>query len=131
MLKVTQNFEEVIPEKLRFKLDPDSLGFENTAECDYSEEIIGQERAVKAVRIGLEIQSPGYNIYAAGLTGTGKTSTIKSLLNQLDLGKKIPDDICYVNNFRNPDMPLVIMVPAGDGIKFQKDMEEMILPNRL
>ncbi|MBN2514483.1 MAG: AAA family ATPase [Deltaproteobacteria bacterium] len=127
MLKVRQNFEEVVPEKLRFKLDPDSLGFQDTTECEYLEGIIGQERAVKAVRIGLEIESPGYNIYAAGLTGTGKTSTIKSLLNQLDLGKKMPDDICYVNNFRNPDMPLVIMIPAGEGIKFQKDMEEMIL----
>jgi lon-related putative ATP-dependent protease len=127
MLKVRQNFEEITPEKLRLEIDPDSLGFESTAECEYSEGIIGQERAVKAVQIGLEIESPGYNIYAAGLTGTGKTSTIKCLLNQLNLEKKIPDDICYVNNFRNPDMPLVIMIPAGEGIKFQKDMEELIL----
>ena len=122
-----KNFEEVAPENLRVKIDPDSLGFENTEECDYSKGIIGQERAIKAVQIGLEIESPGYNIYAAGLTGTGKTSTIKSLLDQLDLEKKIPDDICYVNNFRDPDMPKVIMLPAGMGINFQKDMNEMIM----
>ena len=122
-----KNFKEVAPENLRVKIDPDSLGFENTEECNYSRVIIGQERAIKAAQIGLEIESPGYNIYAAGLTGTGKTSTIKSLLDQLDLEKKIPDDICYVNNFRNPDMPKVIMLPAGMGINFQKDMNEMIM----
>ena len=122
-----KDFEEVAPENLRVRIDPDSLGFENTEECDYSKGIIGQERAVKAAQIGLEIESPGYNIYAAGLTGTGKTSTIKSLLDQLDLEKKIPDDICYVNNFRDPDMPKVIMLPAGMGINFQKDMNEMIM----
>ncbi len=122
-----KNFEEVAPENLRVKIDPDSLRFENTEECDYFKGIIGQERAIKAAQLGLEIESPGYNIYAAGLTGTGKASTIKSLLDQLDLEKKIPDDICYVNNFRDPDMPKVIMLPAGMGINFQKDMNEMIM----
>ncbi len=122
-----KNFQEVAPENLRVRIDPDSLGFENTEECDYSRGLIGQERAVKSAQIGLEIESPGYNIYAAGLTGTGKTSTIKSLLDQLDLEKKIPDDICYVNNFRDPDMPKVIMLPAGMGVNFQKDMNEMIM----
>jgi ATP-dependent Lon protease len=126
MKKINQ-FEGLSPENLRISIDPDSLGFENTKECEYSKEVIGQERAVKAVQMGLEIKSPGYNIYAAGLTGTGKTSTIKRLLDQLDTGTKIPNDICYVNNFKNPDMPSVIMLPAGEGTQFQKDMDEMIL----
>jgi len=120
-------FEEVAPEKLRVMIAPDSLGFETTGECALFQGIIGQARAVKAVQLGLEIESPGFNIYASGLTGTGKTSTIKTLLDQLDLGEKIPDDICYVNNFRYPDMPCVIMLPAGVGKKFQQDMDDMIL----
>ena len=120
-------YKEVPPEKLRVRIDPDSLGFEDTKSCDYSSVIIGQDRAVSALKMGLEIESPGYNIYAAGLTGTGKASTIASLLNQLDLRKKIPDDICYVNNFRNPDMPRVVTFTAGMGNQFQKDMDELVL----
>lgn len=120
-------FKEVLPEKLRWKCDPDSLGFETTEEREYSRQIIGQDRAIKSISMGLEIDSPGYNIYASGLTGTGKTSTIKNLLNQLELKKKIPDDICYVNNFKNPDMPRFIMLPAGMGRKLKNDMSELIL----
>jgi ATP-dependent Lon protease len=120
------DFQEVPVEKLRWRCDPDSLGFESTDECPYYSGIIGQDRAVKALTMGLQIRSPGYNIYAAGRSGTGKASTIMSILNQMDLGGKIPDDICYVNNFKNPDMPKVIYLPAGMGKKFQADMDEMV-----
>ncbi|MFB3926474.1 MAG: Lon protease family protein [Syntrophales bacterium] len=125
-MKKKNEFEEVPVQKLRWRCDPDSLGFESTKECEYYKGIIGQERAVKAITMGLQIDSPGYNIYASGRSGTGKTSTIMSLLKQLDLGKKIPDDICYVNNFKNPDMPRVISLPAGMGKKFQADMDELV-----
>ena len=118
--------DEVPVENLRWRCDPDSLGFEDTNECSYYTGIIGQDRAVKALTMGLQIRSPGYNIYAAGRSGTGKSSTIISILNQLDLGTKIPDDICYVNNFKNPDMPKVIYLLAGTGKKFQVDMDEMV-----
>ncbi len=120
-------FEEVSREKLRLKINPDSLGFETTADCEYHGRIIGQDRAIKALTMGLEIESPGYNIYAAGLSGTGKASTIKNLLEQLDLEKKIPDDVCYVNNFKDPDKPMVILLPAGLGRELQKDMNDLIL----
>ncbi len=126
-MKDAKVYKEVPQEKLRVSIDHESLGFENTDSCEYSSVIIGQERAVRAIQMGLNIESPGYNIYAAGMTGTGKTSTIASLLNQIDLGKKIPDDICYVNNFRNPDMPRVITLPPGTGNKFQKDMDDLVV----
>lgn len=120
------HFEEVPPEKLKWRCDPDSLNFKTTEECEYLEGIIGQERAVKALRMGLTIKSPGYNIYVAGKTGTGRTSTIRRVLKKLDLEKKIPDDICYVNNFKNPDMPRVIMLPAGMGRKFSQEMDDLV-----
>jgi lon-related putative ATP-dependent protease len=119
-------FEEVPVEKLRWRCDPDSFEFKTTEECEYSEGIIGQERAVKALRMGLTIKSPGYNIYVAGKTGTGRTSTIRRVLKKLDLEKKIPDDICYVNNFKNPDMPRVITLPAGMGQKFAQEMDDLV-----
>lgn len=120
------HFEEVPIEKLRWRCDPASLQFKTTEECEYTEGIIGQERAVRALRLGLAIESPGYNIYVSGRTGTGRTSTIMRILNKLDLGKKIPHDICYVNNFKNPDMPLVIFFSAGMGQKFAKDMDDLV-----
>jgi hypothetical protein len=119
-------FIEVPPEKLRWTCDPDTFGFENTGECEQIKGIIGQERALSAIRMGLEIDSPGYNIYASGLTGTGKTSTIKTLLSQLEVTRKTPDDICYVHNFKDSDMPTYIMLPAGMGKKFQMEMDDLV-----
>jgi hypothetical protein len=120
------HFEEVPVERLRWRCDPESLSFQTTEECEYKEGIIGQDRAVRALKLGLTIESPGYNVYVAGRTGTGRTSTITRVLNKLDPGKGIPRDICYVNNFKNPDMPKVIFLAAGMGQKFAHDMDDLI-----
>lgn len=117
---------EVPVELLRWTCNPNLLGFDTTRECKRTDGIIGQNRAVKAITLGLEIESPGYNIYVSGMTGTGKSTTIKNLLAQLDLKKPIPCDICYVHNFKDPDSPRVIMFPAGQGRTFQKDMDDLV-----
>ena len=118
---------EVPVNKLRWSCDSSLLGFETTADCQKSDGIVGQNRALKALVMGLEMPSPGYNIYASGVEGTGKLTTIKNLLNSVDLKKKIPDDICYVHNFRDPDMPTVVMLPAGMGKKLQTEMDELVV----
>jgi ATP-dependent Lon protease len=118
--------KEVPVELLRWTCNPELLGFETTEDCKKTDGIIGQKRAVKAITLGLEIESPGYNIYVSGMTGTGKTTTIKNLLSQLDLKKPIPGDICYVHNFKDPDSPRVVTFPAGTGRKFQKDMDDLV-----
>ncbi|MCG8607082.1 AAA family ATPase [bacterium] len=112
--------------KLRWQCDPKSLDFETTDEVECCNEIIGQQRALRAIKMGLEIKSPGYNIFVAGLTGTGKTTTIKKLLEQIDKKGGIPDDICYVYNFSHPDKPSVLRLPAGKGKAFANDMDELI-----
>jgi lon-related putative ATP-dependent protease len=126
MTRKAPGMEEIPIDKLRWICNPDSLGFKTTQDCEKSDGIIGQERARKAIVMGLEISSPGYNIYASGMEGTGKLTTIKNLLNQIDLKKKVPDDICYVNNFRDTDMPRVITFPAGMGRKFQTEIDELL-----
>ncbi len=125
MAEMTRS-KEVPVQLLRWTCNPDLLGFDTTKECEKTDSIIGQSRAVKAITLGLEIESPGYNIYVSGMTGTGKTTTIKNMLNQLDLKKLIPDDICYVHNFKDPDTPRAIMFPAGSGRKFQKEMDDLV-----
>ena len=81
---------------------------------------------MKAIRLGLELDSLGYNIFIVGLVGTGRNTTIKCLLEEIDKTGKIPDDLCYVNNFKDPDQPHCVCLPAGKGKVFKKDMEDLI-----
>lgn len=119
-------FDEVPVEQLRWRCDPDTLPFVTTEAVPACDEIIGQERALEAIRVGLDINSVGYNIFVTGLAGTGRFSTIKCVLEDIDTKGKIPNDICYVNNFRNPDMPHMLSFPAGQGSAFKKEMEALI-----
>jgi lon-related putative ATP-dependent protease len=121
------NFEEVPLEKLRWRCDPEKLNFTTTDEVEPCDWIIGQDRAVKAVKLGLDIESIGYNIFVTGFVGTGRLTTIKHLLERLEKREKRPDDKCYVNNFKNPDMPRIMSLPAGQGKLFKKDLENLIL----
>ena len=75
---------------------------------------------------GLDINSIGYNIFVTGLAGTGRFTTIKCVLEEMDVKGKIPNDLCYVNNFKNPDMPHMLSLPAGQGNAFKKEMETLI-----
>lgn len=119
-------WQKVPPEALRWRADLDWLPFETTEQIEATHEIIGQERALHAIRLGLEMDGIGYNIFVTGLSGTGRTTTIKSLLERMDTRGRIPNDICYVNNFRNPDNPRVLVLPAGVGSKLKRSMEELV-----
>jgi ATP-dependent Lon protease len=125
-MKKATRFEELSCEELTWSLDPGKIDFETSNGCDPCEEIIGQDRALKAIKTGLDIRSLGYNIFITGLAGTGRVTTIKKLLDDLKKEQKTPDDILYVNNFRNPDEPTIIMLPGGKGKDFREDMERMI-----
>jgi predicted ATP-dependent protease len=118
--------QELPPESLRWRCDPASLGFETTDGLAPRDDIIGQERATRAIALGLEIDSVGYNIFITGLVGTGRTTTIKKLLEELDKGTEAPDDLCYVHNFKNPDAPSILRMPAGSGCSFQKAMDRLL-----
>lgn len=89
-------------------------------------EIISQPRAVRAINLGLGIQRPGYNIYVAGIQGTGKNSVIRSFLKKTALGRPSPGDWVYVYNFKNPESPHAMELARGKAKKFKKDMDELI-----
>jgi predicted ATP-dependent protease len=116
----------VPPEKLRWQCDPKSLKVKSTDDVLPSREIIGQERALRALRVGLEMNHFGYNIFVTGLSGTGRTTTIKRMLQDFEQKQSELLDHCYVNNFKNPDNPLVISLPAGQGRALKQDMENFI-----
>jgi len=125
MLKA-KSFEGVPLEKLRWRCDPATLSFETTQDLPACETIIGQSRGVKALDFGLRIPSFGYNIFITGTSGTGRTSALKCCLECVVADKKIPGDVCYVNNFKQPDNPRVLTFEAGQGKTFKSEMAESI-----
>ena len=116
---------ELSTEELRRTCDPSSFDFESTAELPSLDEVIGQDRAVSAVSFGIDIESPGYHMYALGPVGTGKTTTIRKFLERKADEQPVPDDWCYVNNFDDPDKPQAIRLPAGKGRELEKDMDRL------
>jgi lon-related putative ATP-dependent protease len=114
------------PEQLYKKCDPASFEFETTEEVTALEGIIGQERAVKAVEFGLKIKRHGYNIFMTGMTGTGKVSYARSVAMERALQESIPDDWCYLYNFKNPGEPKALRLPAGMGCIFARDIHVLL-----
>ncbi|MEJ2696094.1 MAG: ATP-binding protein [Candidatus Sulfobium sp.] len=100
--------------------------FNTTDELPELVETIGQERALNAIDFGLNLDSKGFNIFILGENGTGKTTTIKSLLKKKTVNEPVPRDWCYVYNFDEPDIPLAISMEPGSAVIFHKDMEELI-----
>jgi lon-related putative ATP-dependent protease len=126
-MPIKKTGREVAAEALRWTLDPKKLSFETTDELEPLSEIIGQKRGVDAFRFGAGMNSSGYNIFVTGPAGTGKLATVKKLLQEISDGiGKVPDDLCYVNNFKNQDEPVLIKFKAGQGKKYKKDIHDLI-----
>ncbi|MBM7556394.1 Lon protease family protein [Halanaerobacter jeridensis] len=101
--------------------------FETTEDLEpLSQQLIGQDRAVKAMDIGLQVDQEGYNIFMSGITGTGRTTYAKRLAQDKSEEEPPPQDICYVYNFSESEKPRVLMLPAGVGSELKADMEELI-----
>jgi lon-related putative ATP-dependent protease len=105
-------------------LDNQTLSKNATKVPNY--EIISQARAVRAITVGLGVTKPGYNIYVAGVQGTGKTSVIRGFLKKTAETQKTPSDWIYVYNFKNTESPRAIEVATGLAKKFKKDMDELV-----
>jgi predicted ATP-dependent protease len=111
---------------LRWTCDPSMFSFETTAEIPPLKGIVEQDRPIRAIRFGLDIASPGYNIYVSGLTGTGKTTVIKLFLDEIAAKMPSPGDWCYVYNFRDAGCPLVLSLPAGQAKFLKAEMHELV-----
>jgi len=88
--------------------------------------VIGQARAVRALTFGLGIKASGFNIYVAGVPGTGRTTASHTFLQEVASTQPVPDDWCYVHNFRDPYRPKSLRLPAGQGRMFQSDVHALI-----
>lgn len=119
-------YRELTSKEVTLKLDPKSFGFKSTQELEPLTEIVAQPRVVRALELGTGIRHPNYHIYLSGLIGTGRNELITHALRERILDDSIPDDWIYVNNFEEPDCPLAINLPAGQGIQFRSEMEALI-----
>uniref|UniRef100_UPI00260C79C0 AAA family ATPase n=1 Tax=Geobacter sp. TaxID=46610 RepID=UPI00260C79C0 len=113
-------------EKLRWVCDPEQFDFATTADLPELEGTLGQIRALASIDFGLGIRESGFNLFLAGEPGTGRTSTIKNILKKRAKGEATPSDWVYVNNFKSPDLPIALALPAGKGVELQQEMEELI-----
>ncbi|MGD0070102.1 MAG: ATP-binding protein [Candidatus Bathyarchaeia archaeon] len=113
-------------EKLRRECDVNFMQCESTKNLVPLSEIIGQERAVRALNFGLGIKDHGFNMYVAGYPGTGRKTAVKNFVEAQAKVQPVPPDWCYVNNFANPYEPKAIKLPAGKGKEFRDDTKNFI-----
>jgi len=118
--------DELKPSQLRRLCEASIVTCETTENAVPLDTIVGQERAVKALKFGLEIRERGFNIYVAGWPGTGRMTAVRGFLEEFAKGKPLPSDWCYVNNFRNTYQPKALRLPAGLGNVFKRDMKSLV-----
>ena len=121
-----KNKNELNYKELKMTCNPNVFNFETTGDLDTIEEGIGQERGIKALEFGLQVDVKGYNLYLEGPSGVGKTLYTKNYLNKIASKKKVPSDWCYIYNFDNPNEPIAVELPAGQGKEFKEAMEGFI-----
>lgn len=121
-----KNKNELNSQKLKFTCNEDMLDFETTAELESIQSGIGQDRGIKALEFGIQVDVKGYNIYIEGPSGVGKTMYTKNYLNKISSKKKVPNDWCYIYNFDTPNEPIAVSLPAGQGKEFKDAMDGFI-----
>ena len=121
-----RNKYEVNHRQLKMACDPNIFEFETTENLESIETGIGQDRGIKALEFGLNVDVKGYNLYIEGPSGVGKTMYTKNYLKKLAAKKKVPQDWCYIYNFENPNEPIAVSLPAGQGKEFKDSMDGFI-----
>ena len=117
---------EVKTADLRDICDHRVFKFKNTSEIKPLNEVIGQKRAVQAIEFGLNMKSPGYNIFVTGVAGTGKSTIVRDIVTQHAKTLPVTDGWCLVNNFKDQFHPQAIAVSDSKAIRFSKSMNKLI-----
>ena len=121
-----KNKNELNYKNLKISCDPSIFKFKTTEELDNIETGIGQERGIKALEFGLNVDINGYNLYLEGPAGVGKTMYTKHYLDKISKKQKTPCDWCYIYNFENPNEPIALPLHAGQGKEFKEQMDAFI-----
>lgn len=118
---------ELAVDQLRRFCDINNFKFASTEDLPVLTGIVGQDRALHAVNFCIDMKSPrGYNLYALGPYGTGKTTTISKFLTEDAAKRPCPDDWFYINNFSDRDKPRAMSLPAGKGLEFRDEIDQLV-----
>jgi predicted ATP-dependent protease len=117
---------EVSAAQVRWTCDPTVLPFATTADLPADDSIVGQARAVRALDFGLMVPQPGYNVFVTGPPGTGRTTYAHNKVNAVAAARPAPSDWIYVHNFQQPDQPMAIALPPGQGVQFRREIERLV-----
>ncbi|MBP3255768.1 MAG: AAA family ATPase [Clostridia bacterium] len=117
---------ELSYQDLKTRCNPDIFNFEDTSELETIGTEIGQARGIRALQFGVNVDIKGYNMYLEGPGGVGKTMYAKNYLDEVAKKKKVPCDWCYIYNFENPNEPIAVSFPAGQGKEFKETMDNFI-----
>ncbi len=117
---------ELTYKDLKNSCNPNIFTFETTAELDNEGLVYGQERGISALQFGISMTAKGYNLYIEGPSGVGKTMYSKQYVSEIASKQKTPNDWCYIYNFNNPNEPIAVSLPAGEGKVFAQTMEDFV-----
>src|SRR5271163_2581827 len=120
------NHAGLSPDKLRWHCDPSLIPFETTAQVEPTGGDMGQERALRALRMGIELTASGYNLFVCGLSGTSRGGMVVRMIEDMLPDNEPAPDRCYVNNFKNTDRPRLLTLPRGQAAVFKKEVESGI-----
>ncbi len=118
---------ELTAEQLRRHCDTTRFAFATTAGAPELEGIIGQERASRAIEFGIEMPYPGYNIFAMGPGGAGKTTTLTRFLEDRAAASPVPPDWGYIHNFQTADRPKAVRLPPGGGARLRDLVDGLLI----
>jgi lon-related putative ATP-dependent protease len=116
----------VAPERLRWVCDPAQLQFDTVEELPPERSLVGQERAVRALDLGLSVQQPMFHVFVVGPVGTGRTTYTQTKVQEVARSQPTPPDWCYVYNFKDPNQPLALDFPPGEGRRFAAAMAALV-----
>jgi predicted ATP-dependent protease/2'-5' RNA ligase len=129
---------KVPPAELRLTIDAGALGFADTSELlDQSLPWIGQERAEQAARFGLQMDAPDYNLFVLGEVGSGRSTLLVQMMQEVAATRPLPPDLCYLHNFDAPERPRALRMPPGQGRQLRQLMAQLVrtlqaeIPKRL
>ncbi|MDW7709716.1 MAG: ATP-binding protein [Deferrisomatales bacterium] len=117
---------ELGPADLGPVIDTAAFPFETTADVEPLGNPLGQERALRSIRLGVRMRAPGYNVYVAGLTGNRKEAMLRQFVAEASPELPPPSDWIYLFNFRDPDRPRAVRLEAGQACELRREMDRLV-----
>ncbi|MCP4181996.1 MAG: AAA family ATPase [Hyphomicrobiales bacterium] len=126
MPKIIKAKNQLAANQLCATCDSSIFDFKTTKDLKLHDDLIGQERALGAIRMAAKIRHEDFNLFVLGKSGSGRHNAVKKIFQQEAGNKPVPNDWVYVNNFDVPHKPIAIELPPGLAIRLKMAMETLV-----